>query len=128
VHRRTEAATAANDGLLLTVALNYSGRADLAAAAQRIAALAAAGQLLPEQVTADLLQQHLSTAGLLAAVGPPDLLIRSSGERRLSNFMLFEAAYCELHFPDVMWPDFGERHLLAALQDYAARERRFGRH
>lgn len=126
--RSAEAATQHNERLLLTVAVNYSARADIAAAAQRLVARAAAGRLSPEQVTPELLEAELSTAPVIAAAGPPDLLIRTSGEQRLSNFMLWESAYAELHWADVLWPDFEEQHLLAALQDYASRERRFGCH
>lgn len=74
-----------------------------------------------------MLQEQLSTSSMLQAAGPPDLLIRTSGEQRLSNFLLWELAYAELHFCAEMWPDFGEQQLLAALQDYAGRDRRFGR-
>jgi undecaprenyl diphosphate synthase len=75
-----------------------------------------------------MLQAALSSSSLLRAAGPPDLLVRTSGELRLSNFLLWELAYAELHFCPELWPDFGEGALLRALQDYAGRERRFGRH
>ncbi|HBH27112.1 MAG TPA: di-trans,poly-cis-decaprenylcistransferase [Rhodospirillaceae bacterium] len=110
-----EALTAGNAGLVLVVALNYGGRADILRACQR---LAAAGGPWRE----DALAGHLYTAGL----PPPDLLIRTAGERRLSNFLLWDLAYTELHFTDVLWPDFGEADWRAALADFARRERRFG--
>ena len=78
------------------------------------------------QIDESMLESHLSTAPVLAGVGPPDLLIRTSGERRLSNFLLYELAYAELHFTDVCWPDFGEEDFTLALRDFAGRSRRFG--
>jgi hypothetical protein len=82
--------------------------------------------LLCPQIDAPMLQAALSSSGLLRAAGAPDLLIRTSGELRLSNFLLWELAYAELHFCTELWPDFGEAALVAALQDYAGRQRRFG--
>jgi undecaprenyl diphosphate synthase len=79
------------------------------------------------QVTPQLISQQLSSAAVTALVGPPDLIIRTSGEQRLSNFMLFEAAYSELAFLDVLWPAFTPQHYAAAVQQYAQRQRRFGR-
>jgi undecaprenyl diphosphate synthase len=79
------------------------------------------------QITPELISQHLSSAPVTAAVGPPDLCIRTSGEQRLSNFMLFESAYAELCFMDVLWPAFTKDHFAAAVQQYAQRQRRFGR-
>lgn len=79
------------------------------------------------QITPELISRHLSSAATTSAVGPPDLCIRTSGEQRLSNFMLFEHAYTELCFMDVLWPAFGKEHFAAALQQYAQRQRRYGR-
>ena len=78
------------------------------------------------QVTEEVLEQQLSTWPVLQAVGPPDLLVRTSGEQRLSNFMLWESSYAELHFTPVCWPDFGRGEFAAALAHYASRQRRFG--
>ena len=110
-----ESLTAGNGGLRLTIALNYGGRADIVQAAR---ALAAAGG----PWTQDALAAHLWTAGL----PPPDLLIRTAGERRLSNFLLWDLAYTELYFTDVLWPDFGADDVRTALEAFARRERRFG--
>jgi undecaprenyl diphosphate synthase len=107
--------TAGNGGLRLTIALNYGGRADMVQAAR---ALAQAGGPWTEGALA----AHLHTAGMPA----PDLLIRTAGERRLSNFLLWDLAYTELYFTDVLWPDFGADDVRAALEDFAGRERRFG--
>lgn len=123
---RAEAQTARNDGLLLTVAVSYSAQADIAGAARRLAEAVAEGRMRPEEVTAAAVASQLSTAPTLSEVGPPDLLIRTSNMQRLSNFLLFELAYAELWFEDVLWPAFGEEHLVRALRQYAARERRFG--
>jgi undecaprenyl diphosphate synthase len=117
-----EARTAANAKLNLTVALSYGGRAEIAAAAQRIAAEARAGTLDPATVDEATVAARLFTAG----TPDPDLLIRTSGEQRLSNFLLWQAAYAELVFQDVLWPDYAEGHFAAALAQFARRERRFG--
>ncbi|MDE2583417.1 MAG: di-trans,poly-cis-decaprenylcistransferase [Rhodospirillales bacterium] len=117
-----EADTAGNARLNLTVALSYGSRAELAAAARRIAFEAEAGTLDAARVDEAMVAGRLYTAGM----PDPDLLIRTSGEQRLSNFLLWQAAYAELVFQDVLWPDYGEPHLAAALADYARRERRFG--
>ncbi|KAF5831218.1 undecaprenyl diphosphate synthase [Dunaliella salina] len=113
--------------MILTVALSYSSQQDVAAAARRIARLAAQGLLDPDKVDAGMLQEHLSTAPVLSDVGSPDLLIRTSGEQRLSNFLLFEMAYCELYFSKVHWPDFSIKDLCEAFKDYSKRQRRYGR-
>jgi undecaprenyl diphosphate synthase len=110
------AETARNRGLVLTLALSYGGRQELVAAARR--ACAAKGAAIE---AADL-EGALQTAGLPEL----DLLVRTSGERRISNFLLWQAAYAELHFSDVLWPDFRDAELFAAIADFQARERRFG--
>jgi undecaprenyl diphosphate synthase len=119
---RAEADTASNTRLNLTVALSYGARAEIAAAARKLAEAAHDGTLDPRQIDEDRL------AGALATVGmpDPDLIIRTSGEQRLSNFLLWQGAYAELVFLDVLWPDFGAEHFAAALSEYTRRERRFG--
>jgi undecaprenyl diphosphate synthase len=113
-----EAETASNDRLLLWIAFDYGGRAELVEAARR---------LLESGVTADQLDEDLLAAHLYAPELPdPDLLIRTSGELRLSNFLLWQLAYAELVFVETLWPDFGEPELRNALADYASRRRRFG--
>jgi undecaprenyl diphosphate synthase len=111
-----EALTAANGGLVLQVAAGYGGQWDIAQAAQRACA---AG----EAITPQSIERHLVTADF----PPPDLLIRTGGERRLSNFLLWQLAYAELYFCDTLWPDFDEQQLDEALLWFAGRERRFGR-
>jgi undecaprenyl diphosphate synthase len=117
------ATSAQNGGMILTLALSYGGRESLVEATRTLCAAAAAGTLRPEAVDEALIDRTLWTDGL----PPLDLLIRTSGERRLSNFLLWESAYAELWFTDVNWPDFDRTHLHAALDDYARRERRFGK-
>ncbi len=119
---RAEHLTAANTRLNLTIALSYGGRADIAEAARRMAAAVRDGTLDPAEITEATLGGFLSTSG----IPDPDLVLRTSGERRLSNFLLWQSAYAELVFLDVLWPDFGEREFAAALGEYARRERRFG--
>ncbi|MGH7027019.1 polyprenyl diphosphate synthase [Brevundimonas sp.] len=118
---RAEAQTAHNDRFLLQVAFNYGGRADLADAAQRLVDQTRAGQFTGE-VTEDDLGAGLSTAG----APPVDLIVRTSGEQRLSNFLLWEAAYAELVFQDILWPDYGAEALGEAVALYSDRERRYG--
>jgi undecaprenyl diphosphate synthase len=113
---QAEAATAGNTRLVFNVCFNYGGRWDIAQAAAR---LAAEGQTITEE--------SLDRAMALAHVRDPDLLIRTGGEQRISNFLLWQAAYSELYFTDTLWPDFDEAALDEALADYARRERRFGR-
>jgi len=111
------AASAGNRGMVLTLALSYDGREELAQAARR-----AAAKRGPEGVDAEALAAELWTAGLPEL----DLLVRTSGEHRISNFLLWQCAYAELRFVDTLWPDFRERELLLSLCDYQGRERRFG--
>jgi undecaprenyl diphosphate synthase len=117
-----EARTAGNRRFDLNIAFNYGGQADIAAAARRFAEEVAAGRRKPEDL------DEAGFASLLATAGapPPDVIVRPSGEQRLSNFLLWEAAYAELVFQDVMWPDYGEEHLRAALAEFATRDRRYG--
>lgn len=117
-----EAATVANRRLTLLVALSYGARDEIVAAARAAAEAAAAGQLDPASLDEASFAKLLSTDG----VPDPDLIIRTSGEQRLSNFLLWQSAYAELLFLDLMWPDFGERHFAEALAEFARRERRFG--
>ncbi len=121
--REGERATAGNDGLLLQVFANYGGRWDITRAARRLATQVQAGVLRPEEIDEAKVAESLSFAG----VPDPDLLIRTAGEQRISNFMLWQCAYTELYFTEVLWPDFDEAALDAALADYARRQRRFGR-
>jgi len=106
----------------VNVAVSYGGRWDICQATRRLLAANPALAEQPDRITPELLSRYMC----LADETPPDLLIRTGGERRISNFMLWQLSYTELYFTDTLWPDFGERHLDAALQDYARRERRFG--
>lgn len=116
-------ASADNRGMVLCLALSYGGRESIAAATRDIARAVARGDLDPEAIDPDLIGSYMPSSSMLP---PLDLLIRTSGERRVSNFFLWEVAYAELHFSPVLWPDFGETDLWSALRDYAGRERRFG--
>jgi undecaprenyl diphosphate synthase len=113
-----EAKTASNTRLTLVMALSYGGRADIVAAARRVIEAGLAPEALNEQIFA----RYLSTDG----IPDPDLLIRTSGEERISNFLLWQLAYAEMFFTDVLWPDFGADEFARALDEYATRERRFG--
>lgn len=117
-----EEITAGNRELLLTIALNYGSHGEIAAAARRLAEKVAAGEMQPEEITAETLAAQLDTNGL----PDPDLVIRTSGEMRLSNFLLWQSAYSELLFIDEYWPDFTEETLALAVAEFGARERRFG--
>jgi len=116
------ALTRAHQAFVLNVAYSYGGRAEIVSAARRACALVAAGALVPDQITEDVFSRYLYTAGL----PDPDLLIRTGGEQRLSNFLLWQIAYTELYFTDVHWPDFDRGHLEAAIAAYQRRRRRFG--
>ncbi len=120
--RDAERVTAGNARLNLTIALSYGGRAEIIAAGRRIAEAAARGEIDPARLDEAGFASQLFTAGM----PDPDLIIRTSGERRLSNFLLWQAAYAELVFLNVLWPDFSADHFAEALADYASRERRFG--
>ncbi|CAH2030826.1 isoprenyl transferase [Trichlorobacter ammonificans] len=115
--------TARNTGMVLTLALSYGGRQEIVRAAVRLAEEVRTGGLAPERITEELFARHLDTVGL----PDPDLLIRTSGEMRISNFLLWQLAYAELYFTDINWPDLTIDQLYRALADYQARERRFGK-
>jgi len=117
-----EAKTANNTGLNLIVAFNYGGKAEIAEATRRIARDVLAGKLKPEYITEATIERALYTFG----VPDPDLIIRTSGEQRVSNFLLWQGAYSELVFVEQNWPDFDEETFLDVLEEYSARERRFG--
>ena len=117
-----EKSSAMNTGLNLTVALDYGGRQDITAAAAKIAYEVESGLLKASQVNDDLLKSRLSTRVL----PPVDLLIRTGGEQRISNFLLWDLSYAELHFSDRYWPEFTAQDLTIAISDYTKRERRFG--
>ena len=117
---RAESQTAGNEKFLLQVAFNYGGRADLVDAAQRLVDQARAGQAI--EVDEGALGAGLSTAG----APPVDLIVRTSGEQRLSNFLLWEAAYAELVFQDILWPDYGAEALADAIAQFGNRDRRYG--
>ena len=114
--------TAEGDQMTLSLALSYGARTDIARAARSLALKVQSGELLPEEVDEKRLAQEMTTARLPDV----DLLIRTSGETRVSDFLLYESAYAELLFLPIMWPEFGERHLSEAIEVYASRERRFG--
>jgi len=115
--------TSKNSGVVLNLALNYSGRSEILAAIKKIAREIKEGKLTPARIDEKVLESHLYTKNM----PDPDLLIRTSGEKRLSNFLLWQAAYSELYITDTLWPDFGEKEFLMALADYQNRQRRFGR-
>jgi undecaprenyl diphosphate synthase len=119
---RAERLTEANTRLNLTIALSYGGRAEIVEAARRMVQAVRDGTLDPQSLDESAFTGFLSTAG----IPDPDLVLRTSGERRLSNFLLWQSAYAELVFLDVLWPDFSEAHFHDALAEYARRERRFG--
>ena len=114
--------SAGNNGMVLCLALNYSGRSELVNAIKHIATDIGSGQLAPGAITEDLMDSYLDTAGL----PDPDLLIRTAGEKRISNFLLWQISYAELYVTDIFWPDFDRDVLYAAIQEYATRNRRFG--
>jgi len=116
------ARTAANTKTTLVIALNYGSQAEIAMAARRLAERAIAGEISVEQIDVEAIGRELYTADL----PDPDLVIRTSGEQRLSNFLMWQAAYAELMFVDTLWPDFGKDDLAAALSAFADRDRRFG--
>ncbi len=116
------ARTAANSGPILAIALNYGAQAELVEAARRLALKVAAGEIVADAITPEAIEGELQTNGL----PPLDLVIRTSGEQRLSNFLLWQAAYAELLFVDTLWPDFDETALADAVAEFGRRHRRFG--
>lgn len=120
---KLEGQTAANDDMILQVAVSYGGREELVRAARRLADEVAEGKVDPSEVGQEDIERHLYTSGR----PDPDLIVRTSGEMRLSNFLLWQAAYSELYFTDVLWPDFGESDILEAFTAFSERERRFGK-
>jgi undecaprenyl diphosphate synthase len=120
--RRAELATYQNTGLRLNIAVNYGGRAELVDAMRKLARDAAEGRLRPEEIDERMIEEKLYTRLL----PDPDLLIRTSGEARISNFLLWQIAYSEIHVTDTLWPDFDEKAFFTALVDYQKRDRRFG--
>jgi undecaprenyl diphosphate synthase len=120
--REAERRTAKNDRFFLNVAFNYGGKADILEAARKFAEAVAAGRARPDDLTEALFENQLATRD----APPPDLIVRPSGEQRLSNFLLWQAAYAELVFQDVLWPDYSAGHLAAAIAEFQTRNRRYG--
>ena len=120
--RELEAASAKNDGLNLQIAINYGSRDEMTRAMRRMSEDVAAGKRKPEEITESVFEEYLDTAG----IPDPDLLIRTSGELRLSNFLLWQLAYSEFYFTDVPWPDFKRDELVKAIEKYNERDRRYG--
>lgn len=114
--------TQPNTGMVLAVALNYGGRTEIVDAAQKISADVVAGKIRPTDIDEQTFENHLYTAGL----PDPDLVIRTSGEMRISNFLLWQVSYAEFYVTDTLWPDFSEKDIDDAIQTYARRSRRFG--
>jgi len=121
---QVEDLTRSNNGLIVTVAADYGGRWDIAQAAASLAGDAAAGKIQAEQIDVEMMQERIC----LGQLPEPDLCIRTGGERRISNFLLWQFAYTELYFTDCFWPDFNEQQFQLALEDFASRQRRFGKH
>lgn len=119
---RIESRTAQGKRMTLILALNYSSRNEIAAAARELARKAAAGEIDPDQITEQSFGEALYTAG----IPDPDLVIRTSGEYRLSNFLLWQASYAEFYFTDTLWPDFDKAEFDKAMREYASRDRRYG--
>lgn len=115
--------TSKNTGLVLTLALSYSSRWEIIEAVKSVASEVKAGQRDIDSITADVFAQHLTTSGM----PDPELLIRTSGEERISNFLLWQIAYTELYFTEILWPDFRRKHFFEAIIEYQKRERRFGK-
>ena len=121
--RELEAATTDNGGLNFTIALNYGSRAELTRAAQKMAKDCAEGKIKAEEIDESVFETYLDTHG----IPDPDMMIRTSGEQRLSNYLLWQLAYSEFYFTDVPWPDFTKEELVKAIEEYNHRHRRFGK-
>jgi undecaprenyl diphosphate synthase len=119
---KTIAKTVNNDGLTLVVALSYGSREEIVEATRKLMEKAVAGEVDPGKLDNELFAQHLDTAG----IPDPDLLIRTSGEFRISNFLLWQISYAEIVITNTFWPDFRRQHLLDAIGEYQSRQRRFG--
>ena len=115
--------TSGNSSLILNLALSYGSRNEMVRAARLLADKCVRGELTPEEIDIETISNHLYTAG----IADPDLLIRTGGEARLSNFLLWQISYAEIYFTDVMWPDFRKKEFLLAIADFQSRERRFGK-
>lgn len=120
--KKAEALTADNHHLHLNIAANYGGRWDITQSCKKLAQKVADGELVPENITSDLISDNLSLAG----TPEPDLFIRTGGEQRISNFLLWQLAYTEFYFTDLLWPEFDDKALMAAIESFNQRERRFG--
>jgi undecaprenyl diphosphate synthase len=120
--QQSEHLTAGNSAATLVIAVDYGGQWDIARAARQLAEQAVAGEIAVEDIDEELIDQHVSISDLPR----PDLCIRTGGDARISNFLLWQFAYSELYFTDTLWPDFGELEFARALADYSRRERRFG--
>ena len=119
---RIESVTASGDKLTMVLAFNYSSRREIVLAAQSLAERVASGELKAEDITEESFAQSLMTSN----IPDPDFIIRTSGECRLSNFLLWQASYSEFYFPEVLWPDFTEEEFDKAMEEFARRERRYG--
>ena len=121
--KRAELRTAGKESMQLTIAANYGGRWDITQACRQLAEKTSAGELSPDEINEELLSRYLVTDG----IPNPDLFIRTGGEKRVSNFLIWQLAYSELYFTDVLWPDFSKENFAEALLWFASRERRFGK-
>lgn len=115
--------TSQNSGMILTLALSYSSRWEITNAIKSIVKAVQSGNVSEDDITEELISSHLCTS----TIPDPELMIRTSGERRVSNYLLWQMAYTEFYFSDVFWPDFRKEHLMKAIEDYQSRERRFGK-
>jgi len=120
---QAEEITSKNTGLVLTLALSYSSRWEMTEAVKQIATEVVSNKIKLEEINESKIEQYLKTKGM----PDPELIIRTSGEQRLSNFLLWQAAYSEFYFPSVLWPDFRKKDFVAAIEEYQKRERRFGK-